>query len=115
MSETRHMPEPGPRVETGTVQFGGDWPGVFIRGDNACHWGFSLATFLSSDRADAMLPIERMIIKGLAQTLLSCEVDNGQGGGLQAALALDEKLKRERALDELTKLGQEMGEYDNDG
>lgn len=23
------------RVETGPVQFGGDWPGVFIRGDSA--------------------------------------------------------------------------------
>jgi hypothetical protein len=24
-----------PRIETGVVQFGGDWPGVFIRGDDA--------------------------------------------------------------------------------
>lgn len=24
-----------PRVETGVVEFDGDWPGVFIRGDNA--------------------------------------------------------------------------------
>lgn len=24
-----------PRVETGAVQFGGDWPGLFIRGDDA--------------------------------------------------------------------------------
>jgi hypothetical protein len=26
-----------PRVETGAVQFGDDWPGLFIRGDTA-HW-----------------------------------------------------------------------------
>lgn len=27
---------PGPgRVETGAVQFGDDWPGLFVRGDNA--------------------------------------------------------------------------------
>jgi hypothetical protein len=25
------------RVETGAVQFGGDWPGLFIRGDDAYH------------------------------------------------------------------------------
>jgi hypothetical protein len=25
--------DPEPRVETGTVQFGDDWPGLFIRGD----------------------------------------------------------------------------------
>jgi hypothetical protein len=24
-----------PRVETGAVQFGGDWPGLFLRGDDA--------------------------------------------------------------------------------
>jgi hypothetical protein len=31
------MPAPaeGGRVETGAVQFGDDWPGLFIRGDNA--------------------------------------------------------------------------------
>lgn len=26
---------PNPRIETGAVQFGDDWPGLFIRGDNA--------------------------------------------------------------------------------
>lgn len=29
------------RVETGVIQFGDDWPGLFIRGDNAL--GLSLA------------------------------------------------------------------------
>lgn len=31
-------PKTGGRVETGVVQFGQDWPGVFIRGDNAFYW-----------------------------------------------------------------------------
>lgn len=26
---------PNPRVETGAVRFGDDWPGLFIRGDDA--------------------------------------------------------------------------------
>ena len=26
-----------PRVETGAVQFGEDWPGLFVRGDEAFH------------------------------------------------------------------------------
>lgn len=30
-------PENGERVETGAVQFGNDWPGVFIRGDQCVH------------------------------------------------------------------------------
>lgn len=35
MSEVRIIPHEGPRVETGAVQFGDDWRGIFIRGDNA--------------------------------------------------------------------------------
>jgi hypothetical protein len=31
----RRLNEQSPRVETGTVRFGDDWPGVFIRGDDA--------------------------------------------------------------------------------
>ncbi len=31
-----------PRVETGVVRFGDDWPGLFIRGDNA----FAYARYL---------------------------------------------------------------------
>lgn len=35
MSEIRKLREAEPRVETGVTQFGSDWPGVFIRGDQA--------------------------------------------------------------------------------
>jgi hypothetical protein len=36
-SRVQMLPAPAgsPRVETGAVQFGDDWPGLFIRGDNA--------------------------------------------------------------------------------
>lgn len=34
-NQVRQLPHQEPRVETGPVQFGTDWPGVFIRGDNA--------------------------------------------------------------------------------
>ena len=30
--------EPVGRVETGVVQFGDDWPGVFVRGDDAAYY-----------------------------------------------------------------------------
>lgn len=42
MNEIRKLPaaEDG-RVETGPVQFGDDWPGIFIRGDNA--FGYAMA------------------------------------------------------------------------
>lgn len=34
------------RAETGSMQFGDDWPGVFIRGDNAGPYGMYLASLL---------------------------------------------------------------------
>lgn len=46
MRELRKLPATrvGGRVETGPVQFGDDQPGVFIRGDDACHAYFDLKT-----------------------------------------------------------------------
>jgi hypothetical protein len=35
-----------PRVETGAVQFGEDYPGIFIRGDGAAYLAFSINTIL---------------------------------------------------------------------
>ena len=40
MSIAREFPAAEPRVETGPVQFGNDWPGVFIRGD--CAFGYAM-------------------------------------------------------------------------
>lgn len=34
------------RLETGTVQCGDDWPGVFIRGDQAMHYAMVLETMI---------------------------------------------------------------------
>lgn len=42
MIEIRKFPTAeGGRVETGPIQFGDDWPGIFLRGDNA--FGYALA------------------------------------------------------------------------
>ena len=43
-----------PRVETGAVQFGDDWPGLFIRGDNALCLMLNIKKLLAllSDHAD---------------------------------------------------------------
>lgn len=37
--QVRRVPAPldAGRVETGAVQFGDDWPGLFLRGDDAFH------------------------------------------------------------------------------
>lgn len=38
----RVLPAVEERVETGSVQFGDDWPGIFIRGDNAAWYAMNL-------------------------------------------------------------------------
>jgi len=44
--DIRKVPAIEPRVETGAVQFGGDWPGTFIRGDNAFQYAKALQRVL---------------------------------------------------------------------
>ncbi len=60
----------GGRLETGVVSPADDWPGVFIRGDNALHFAFVLRNNL--DRIESVL--DQMTLKGLADTLGSCSV-----------------------------------------
>ena len=40
------------RVETGAVQFGDDWPGVFIRGDSAAYYAMIIDTLLWENKTD---------------------------------------------------------------
>jgi hypothetical protein len=54
------------------MQFGDDWPGVFIRGDNA------LMDANAVDKAIAFLPEDewpiRAMLSGLRDTLRSCSI-----------------------------------------
>lgn len=61
------------RPETGAMQFGNDWPGVFIRGDNALFFARTLTAAMALYPDKAM---ERSILRGLRDTLLSCSVGN---------------------------------------
>jgi hypothetical protein len=65
----RQLPDSGERVETGAVQFGDDWPGVFIRGDHALYY----ALCLNLQRSGAAGPIEDSNVRGLAEILGSCD------------------------------------------
>jgi isoprenylcysteine carboxyl methyltransferase (ICMT) family protein YpbQ len=42
MQKVRQLPEQQERVETGAVQFGNDWPGLFIRGDDAFYYAHKI-------------------------------------------------------------------------
>lgn len=48
MSTVRLLPAQDKRVESGPVQFGDDWPGVFIRGDDAAAYAFELQRMLDA-------------------------------------------------------------------
>ncbi len=59
------------RPETGPMQFGDDWPGIFIRGDNAAGFAYWLRTVM---RASSGAGIAVSILDGLASDLESCNV-----------------------------------------
>lgn len=44
----RLLPSVPDRVETGPVQFGDDWPGLFIRGDGAANYALNLQQLVTS-------------------------------------------------------------------
>lgn len=61
------------RPETGPMQFGADWPGVFIRGDNAFHYAWALQKILDALDSSAN-PINVSVARGLVELLRSCDV-----------------------------------------
>jgi hypothetical protein len=75
-------PKDAPRVETGAVQFGDDWPGTFIRGDNAAYYAFTLREVLSRLNADQEvrvklgLTMEVLTLQGLLSDLEGSNVNN---------------------------------------
>ena len=69
----RNFPAADPRVETGPIQFGDDWPGVFIRGDNALFYAQHLDVAINSTIVGEEWATKAMLI-GLRDTLRSCSV-----------------------------------------
>lgn len=65
----RKLPAQDPRIESGPVQFGNDWTGVFIRGDNAAHFAMVLGALLQAPN-ERLDPISLSVLHGL-QTLLA--------------------------------------------
>lgn len=55
------------RPETGAMQFGDDWPGLYIRGDNALGYMMALDAVLQSVTNQHTVPM--MQVKGLLRLL----------------------------------------------
>ncbi len=68
----RQLPATEPRVETGAVQFGDDWPGTFIRGDNAMNYAVHLEAVLKASQ-DAPA-ISRAVVLSLLDDLIESNI-----------------------------------------
>ena len=63
------------RVETGPLQVGDGWPGLFIRGDNAAGYALSLTVVLSGiDHGYRPNPIDLANVRGLLRLLQDTNV-----------------------------------------
>jgi hypothetical protein len=71
MAEIRQLPEQEGRVETGPVQFGDDYPGVFIRGDAAIAFAAALWSMLHGSNH----PLFQVKADNLLKLLLECNVN----------------------------------------
>lgn len=49
MDSIQRLREAEPRIETGVIQFGNDWPGVFIRGKHAFDFYMRLSNFIEDE------------------------------------------------------------------
>lgn len=80
-------PEDGGRVETGPTQFGEDWPGVFIRGDNAFAYAMALEMIFGEhgkvpeEHKEISDQVNYSMVRGLITVLRSCIVSPANTGG----------------------------------
>jgi hypothetical protein len=71
------------RVHSGPIQFGQDWPGIFMRGDQALGTAIQLEAFLERGG-----PSGRATVKRLIEFLRSC--DTRTNPKVQMATLLDD-------------------------
>ena len=66
---------PEGRPETGAMSFGDDWPGVFIRGDNAFAYALALRSVVANAKHDRIDWLTLGILEDFAELLESCRVE----------------------------------------
>jgi len=74
--DVRLVAEEEPRVESGAVQFGNDWPGLFLRGDESMMLANSIEALLTlvdgcccHGKDDAMVVVATSYLRSLALTI----------------------------------------------
>ena len=67
----RPVPGVEPRIETGAVCFGTDWPGFFLRGDSCIQWEQSLRT--AADELGRRSPVLAASLRDMANDLATVQ------------------------------------------
>jgi hypothetical protein len=71
------VPDEDPRIESGPLVFGSDWPGLFLRGDDALHFAMHLRTIIDcAEKSGAGKSISLAVVRGLLDDLLSVDAAN---------------------------------------
>lgn len=68
----RVLPQQSERVETGALQFGDDWPGTFIRGDNAGYYSMMLGHLLDGVGNESEREFLTIQLRQLQRLLAGC-------------------------------------------
>jgi hypothetical protein len=68
----RELPECEPRIDDGPLQFGADWPGLFLRGDTAMNYAYHLRMMLHGK--SQVNGVSRKVLLGLLSDLESCNL-----------------------------------------
>lgn len=69
MKNLKKFPEQLERVETGPIQFGKDWPGMFLRGDTCMIYAQAIDAILEHNN---LCVIDQKTLLNLKETLTKC-------------------------------------------
>jgi hypothetical protein len=64
------------RAETGPMQFGDDWPGLFLRGDDAFSYGTMLSLILKAKEGEPLGGYTKKNLEEFSVQLLAVKVDD---------------------------------------
>lgn len=93
MTEIQKVPAPdgGIRVESGPVQFGEDWPGVFLRGDDAVMVASTLAFLVAEGMSSGRTALGDFALYGFllghARALAACDLSGLASGKIDEIIA----------------------------
>ncbi len=66
------LPKDMSRMESGVIQFGDDWPGIFVRGDDALYTAINLSEVTKLiEKQNSLLSVN---LTNFAELLFACDI-----------------------------------------